>query len=68
MKITDLVLKITACVMTAAAVICLVMANMEKISACLDGLFAKLQEKKSSLCKCCCQTECYDDEFEDWDV
>lgn len=68
MKITDLVLKITACVLVAAAVICLVMANMEKISACLDGLFAKLREKKASLCKCCCQAECYDDEFEDWDV
>lgn len=68
MKITDLVLKITACVLAAAAVICLVMANMEKISSCLDCLFTKLQEKKSSLCKCCRQSEDWEDEFEDWDV
>ena len=32
MKITDCILKLTACVLAAAAIICLVMANMEKIS------------------------------------
>ena len=50
MKITDCILKLTACVLAAAAIICLVMANMEKISDWQACFWANVQEKKERLC------------------
>ena len=67
MKFTNLILKITALVLAVAAVICIVMANVEKISDCLACLWAKVQTKKERLCRQCTCDE-YDDEFEDWNV
>ena len=69
MKITNLILKITAVVLTLAAIICLVMANMERISDWLACLWAKVQAKKELLCRTCpCAEGSGDDEFEDWDI
>lgn len=69
MKITNLILKITAVVLTLAAIICLVMANMERISDWLACLWAKVQAKKELLCRTCPNGEgICDDEFEDWDI
>lgn len=69
MKFTNLILKITALVLASAAVICLVMANMEKISDWLACFRSKVQAKKALLCReCPCTCSDYDDDFEDWDV
>ena len=70
MKITDCILKLSACVLPTVAIICLVMANMEKISDWVACFWVKVQEKKERLCKagCCCGGAAYEDEFEDWDV
>ena len=68
MKITNLILKITAAVLTLAAVICLVMANMDRISDWLACLWAKVQAKKELLCRTCPCGSSFDDEFEDWDI
>ncbi|HIY07065.1 MAG TPA: hypothetical protein H9844_08315 [Candidatus Evtepia faecigallinarum] len=69
MKITEFILKITALILTAAAVICLVMANMDRISDWLAALWAKVQAKKERLCRTCPgQAVGGDDEFEDWDI
>ena len=46
MKITELILKITALILAAAAIICLIMANMDRISDWLAALWAKVQAKK----------------------
>ena len=40
MKITELILKITALILAAAAIICLIMANMDRISDWLAALWA----------------------------
>ncbi len=69
MKITELVLKITALILAAAAFICLIMANMDRISDWLANLWAKVQAKKERLCRTypsMCQDA--EDEFEDWDI
>ena len=69
MKITNLILKITAAVLTLAAVICLIMANMDRISDWLAALWAKVQAKKELRCRTCpCGEGACDDEFEDWDI
>lgn len=69
MKITNLILKITATVLALAAIICLVMANMERISDWLASLWAKVQTKKELLCRTCpCAEDACNDEFEDWDI
>ena len=69
MKITEFILKITALILAAAAVICLVMANMDRISDCLAALWAKVQAKKERLCRTCPgQDSGIDDEFEEWDI
>ena len=66
MKLTDLILKITALVLAVAAIACLIMANMERIS---DWLWAKVQAKKELLCRTCpCEGCESDDEFEEWDI
>ena len=58
MKLTDLILKITALVLAVAAIACLIMANM-----------AKVQAKKELLCRTCpCEGCESDDEFEEWDI
>lgn len=69
MKITNCILKITAVILTLAAIICLVMANMDRISDWLACLWARVQAKKEMLCRTCpCAEGDYDDEFEDWDI
>ena len=55
MKLTDLILKITALVLAVAAIACLIMANMERIS--------------DWICRTCpCEGCESDDEFEEWDI
>lgn len=49
MKLTDLILKITALVLAVAAIACLIMANMERISDWMACLWAKVQAKKELL-------------------
>lgn len=70
MKITDLILKIAAVVFALAAVACLVVANLEKISVCAEGLCAKLKDCKPCCCRCqsADEEDLDDDEFEDWDI
>lgn len=53
MKLTDLILKITALVLAVAAIACLIMANMERISDWMTCLWAKVQAKKELLCRTC---------------
>ncbi|MDY3013966.1 MAG: hypothetical protein SOR61_01975 [Evtepia sp.] len=67
MKFTNLILKVTALVLATAAIICLVMANMERISDWLTSFRARVQAKKEMLCRSC-PCDQYDDEFEDWDL
>ncbi|MFR6057887.1 MAG: hypothetical protein ACLUHN_05470 [Evtepia gabavorous] len=67
MKLTDLILKITALVLAVAAIACLIMANMERISDWMACLWAKVQAKKELLCRTCpCEGCESDDEFEEW--
>ena len=69
MKLTDLILKITALVLAVAAIACLIMANMERISDWMACLWAKVQAKKELLCRTCpCEGCESDDEFEEWDI
>lgn len=69
MKLTDLILKITALVLAVAAIACLIMANMERISDWMACLWAKVQAKKELLCRTCpCEGYEGDDEFEEWDI
>ncbi|MCI5690521.1 MAG: hypothetical protein MR286_06510 [Clostridiales bacterium] len=69
MKVTELVLKITALILSAAAVICLIMANMDRISDWLAALWAKVQTKKERLCRTCPGAAGdSEDEFESWDL
>ena len=66
---TDLILKITALVLAVAAIACLIMANMERISDWMACLWAKVQAKKELLCRTCpCEGCESDDEFEEWDI
>lgn len=64
MKMTQWILKLTACFLAIASVACLILANLEKITDCLEGIAARVP------CKGCCgqEDETWDDEFEDWDV
>ena len=71
MKNLNLVLTIAAGILAAASVICLVIANMEKILSCLSTSSSVLKEKTASLCCCPCRAnsaDSYEDEFEDWDL
>ena len=69
MKVTERVLKITALILSAAAVICLIMANMDRISDWLAALWAKVQAKKERLCRTCPGAAVDgEDEFESWDL
>ena len=69
MKLTDLILKITALVLAVAAIACLIMANMERISDWMACLWAKVQAKQELLSRTCPWEGCEsDDEFEEWDI
>ena len=61
MKNYSSLLKLIALVLSAAAVICLLVANLEAIADVLDDLCGKA---KGKLCSRCAFD---DDEFEDWD-
>ena len=61
MKNYSSILKLVALVLSAAAVICLLVANLEAIADVLDELCGRA---KSKLCSRCA---CLDDEYEDWD-
>ena len=69
MKITNSILKVAALVLSAAALVCLVVANLELISDALSELWETIQEKKDGICQRCRGAEYdFEDEFEDWDV
>ena len=58
-----------ALVLAVAAIACLIMANMERISDWMACLWAKVQAKKELLCRTCpCEGCESDDEFEEWDI
>lgn len=67
MKNTELILKITALALALAAAVCLIVANLERISEAVDCLWAKVQAKKAGLGGCCEGCD-FEDEFEDWDI
>jgi hypothetical protein len=63
MKAANFIFKIAAIVLAVAAVVCCVLANLEKIT---DGFLA-LREQLTAKRKYCCQ--CDDmDEYEDWGI
>lgn len=67
MKNYSSLLKLIALVLSAAAVICLLVANLEAIADVLDDLCGKA---KGKLCRGCSfdgDYEDWDDEYEDWD-
>ena len=47
MKLTSTILKLIAVLLAAFAVVCLVMANLERITRCVDAVSARLQAKKA---------------------
>jgi hypothetical protein len=61
MKNYSSILKLLALVLSAVAVICLLVANLEAIADVLDDLCGKAKGKFCSRCSC------LDDELEDWD-
>ncbi len=65
MKITAFMLKVAALVLACAAVLCLVLAHMDKLSDYLACFLAKVQEKKELLCSRM-EVSDDDDEFEPW--
>lgn len=69
MKLTSTILKLIAVLLAAFAVVCLVMANLERITRCVDAVSARLQAKKEALRRACPCNACeMEDEFEDWDL
>lgn len=45
------------------------MANLERITRCVDAVSARLQAKKEALRRACPCSACeMEDEFEDWDL
>lgn len=69
MKLTSTILKLIAVLLAAFAVVCLVMANLERITRCVDAVSARLQAKKEAFRRTCPCGSCdEDDEFEDWDL
>ena len=62
MKNYSSILKLIALVLSAAAVICLLVANLEAIADVLNDLCGKARGKLCSRCDFDA-----DDEFEDWD-
>ena len=70
MKITKLVLQLAALILSAAALVCLILAHYDKITDCLASLLAKVQAKKEVLCGRCPCGEFSDelDEYEEWGI
>jgi len=66
MKITSLFLKIAAAILTAAAITCVILANLEQITDGLEDLRGRLTARKCFLCHNGEKDE--SDEFEDWDA
>lgn len=68
MKISTSVLKLAALIFSAVAVLCLLIANLEAITDCLDSICAKT---KGRFCRSCDWDDSLDDwdddEYEDWD-
>ena len=70
MKISTSVLKLAALILSAVAVLCLLIANLEAITECVDAICAKTRGK---LCRRCGWEDSFDDwedddEYEDWDA
>ena len=51
MKVARFVLKVVAMSLTAAAVICAVIAYWDKLTELAQSICGKVQEKKSCICK-----------------
>ena len=62
MKTTNCIFKIAAAVLALAAVVCCVLANLEKITDCLLSIKEQMAAKRAA---CCCNDDM--DEYEDWD-
>ena len=64
MKAANFIFKIAAIILAVAAVVCCILANLEKIT---DG-FLTLREQLATKRKASCY-QCDDmDEYEDWDI
>ncbi len=62
MKTTNFVFKLASLILAVCATVCLVLANIEKISSC----FLHLRDALRNRCMpCCCSEE--EDDYEDWD-
>lgn len=64
MKAANFIFKIAAIVLAVAAVICCILANLEKIT---DALLALREQFAARRNACCCQSDDMD-EYEDWDM
>ncbi len=63
MKVANLVLKIAALILGAAAIVCCILGNLETIT---DGLVCVRDRIKSKGVRCCSGDAEVD--FEDWDI
>ena len=70
MKLTSTILKLIAVLLAAFAVVCLVMANLERITRCVDAVslpYCRPRRRPSAAPAPCSACE-MEDEFEDWDL
>lgn len=64
MKAANFIFKIAAIVLAVAAVVCCVLANLEKIT---DAFFALREQLAAKRKACCCHSDEMD-EYEDWGI
>jgi hypothetical protein len=64
MKAANFIFKIAAIVLAVAAVVCCILANLEKIT---DGFLALREQLAAKREAYCCQSDDFD-EYEDWDM
>lgn len=63
MKAANVIFKVASIVLAIGAAVCLILANLERISDGLLSLREQLSTKRKSCCCSCDET----DEYEDWD-
>lgn len=63
-------LLLTALVLETAAFVCIVLSRLDQITDRLDSITQSLGQKAANLRSCksrAFSSDCYDDEFEDWE-
>ena len=63
MKAANFIFKVASIVLAIGAVVCLILANLDRIS---DGLLSLREQLASKRKSCCCHHDEVD-EYEDWD-